>query len=39
MSIKNKQIPIIVYCYNKKCNAAEKVIHKLKESKEVVQIM
>ena len=29
MSIKNKQIPIIVYCYNKKCNAAKKVIHKL----------
>ena len=29
MSIKNKQIPIIVYCYNLKCNAAIKVIHKL----------
>ena len=29
MSTKNKQIPIIVYCYNKKCNAAKKVINKL----------
>jgi rhodanese-related sulfurtransferase len=29
MPHKNKQIPIIVYCYNKKCNASIKVINKL----------
>ena len=29
MNIKNKQIPIIVYCYNQKCTASIKVIHRL----------
>jgi rhodanese-related sulfurtransferase len=26
---KNKNVPIIVYCYSSKCNAAEKLAHKL----------
>ena len=29
MKPSNKQVPIIVYCYNKKCDASEKLIKKL----------